>query len=355
MQSHTVSSNEPHKLTGETLSKRKLPINLNQLELGLFSHELERVIPETTLLELKDVCVSPEGILFRGNQILPESFAFPANIKQWKRRSLLKFFITNNLLQRPRLIEHDLLWVTDDWSRGYFHWLTDVLSRIFVMRPRLDHMNLLLPSAFESFDFVTASLKAFEVKVEFMAQHEVVKCRRLFLPTHTAPSGHYNEEIIRGVRDLLLRTYGSNNQEKLNDCIYISRGRAPKRRIANEAVVVDTLAEFGFQTIYAEELSFEQQVKVFSRARYVVANHGAGLTNMLFMPSHASVLELRHHTDCTNNCYFTLSSALHLNYFYQTCQSSTRGQDPHVADLVVNPASLKANLDLMLGSRSSGT
>jgi hypothetical protein len=47
---------------------------------------------------------------------------------------------------------------------------------------------------------------------------------------------------------------------------------------------------FDFQTIYAEDLSFEQQVKICSRARHLVSNHGAGLTNMLFMPQGASVL-----------------------------------------------------------------
>src|SRR5688500_19312228 len=53
-------------------------------------------------------------------------------------------------------------------------------------------------------------------------------------------------------------------------------------------------------------LSFEEQVKLLSRARYVVSNHGAGLTNMLFMRDDTKVLELRHRSDYINNCYFIL-------------------------------------------------
>jgi len=348
-----TAQNLPHEsqvLREESFSRRTLPVNLDQKDMKLFSHELERVIPATTLVELHNIKISPEGILFKANKILPESFAFPTNIEHWKRRSFLKFFATNNFIRRSRRIEHDVFWVTDDWSGGYFHWLTDVLTRLLVVRTLLDDKLLLLPRSYESLDFVRASLVAFDVKPEFMSKNEVVKCRRLLMPTHTAPSGHYNEGIIRGVRDVLLEAYGDDSAVMRNDRIYISRGRAPKRRISNEAAILTVLEEFGFQTIYAEDISFAQQVEIFSRARYVVSNHGAGLTNIMFMPADSRVLELRHHKDCVNNCYFTLASALNMNYLYQTCQSINVDEDPHSVDLVVDTETLKENLKLLTQS-----
>ena len=350
MKLHPSEDDTGTTLCTATVSRRKLPVNLNQENLALFGHELERAIPETRLLELNGVRISSDGILFRRHSILPESFAFPANLKRWKRRSLVKFFVINNALRRSRTLHSDALWITDDWSEGYFHWLTDALTRLFVVRSRLNEFVLLLPGNYRALGFVDASLKAFGVKaVEFIGRDEVVKSRRLFLPTHTAPSGHYNEEIIRGVGRLLLQSYGDTDS-RVGRRVYLSRGRARKRRIDNEKAVVDVLSEFDFQTIYAEDLSFEQQVKICSRARHLVSNHGAGLTNMLFMPQGASVLELRHHTDRINNCYFTLASALELNYFYQSCQSGNSTDDPHVADLVVDPTVLRANLNLFLRS-----
>ena len=337
-------------LCPSNISRRKLPVNFDQDNLDLFNHELEKTIPETKLLEFNDVRVSADGILFSGWHMLPESFAFPENREQWRRRSLVKFFIDNRVLRRARRIEHDVLWITDDWSNGYFHWLTDVLSRLYIMRDRLEDLVLLLPWSYQSYDFVNASLQAFGVKaVEFIGKNEVLRCRRLFMPTHTAPSGHYNEEIIRGVRGLLLQAYGDATYRGAGERIYISRGRAPKRRILNEAAVDDVLREFAFQTIYAEDHSFAQQVEICSRARYLVSNHGAGMTNMMFLPEGAGVLELRHDTDAVNNCYFTLSSALNLNYFYQTCPPADQ-QDPHTADLVVDLTALKTNLSLLIGS-----
>jgi capsular polysaccharide biosynthesis protein len=305
------------------------------------------------LLELNDVRVSFDGFLFKLLTVLPESFAFPASLKQWKLRSFIKFFTSNYFNRRTREVARDALWTTDDWSYGYFHWLTDALTRLYVVRERLHDFVLLLPSDYESLDFVQASLKCFGVRdVEYVGRNEVLRCRRLFMPTHTAPSGNYNEAIIREVRALLLRGHGDADYRGEGERIYISRGRAPKRKIVNEDAVREMLETFGFQIIYAEDHSFAQQVHICSRARYLVSNHGAGLTNMLFMPEGASVLELRHHTDAVNNCYFTLSSALNLRYFYQTCLPGEDKQDPHTADLVVDLTTLKANLRLLLEAQA---
>ncbi len=298
---------------------------------------------------MHDVRVSSDGFLFKGLNILPESFAFPANREQWKRRSFIKFFVDNYARRHSRRVEHDALWIVDDWSKGYFHWLTDVLSRLYVMRERLEGFVLLLPWDYESRDFVQASLKCFNVKtVEHIGRNEVLFCRKLSMPTHVAPSGHYNEEIIRGVRRLLLRNYGAR-EGRNGERIYISRERAPKRRILNEETVGKVLAQFGFETIYAEDLPFSRQVEICSRARYLVSNHGAGLTNMLFMQEASSVLELRLQRDAISNCYFTLASALNLKYFYQTCESGDSA-DSHIANLLVDEEDLKKNLQLLLSS-----
>ena len=331
----------------ETLAKRKLPVNFNQDHLPLFEGELERVIPETQLLSFRGVLASPEGLLFKGTSILPESFAFPYHLDEWRLRSMFKFLTKNYVLRRRRKIEREVLWITDYWSTGYFHWLTDVLTRLFVVRERLSDPLLVLPGKFETLDVVSASLSAFGVvNVDFIGPEEFVECRNLVMPSHTAPSGHFKDVAIRGVRDVLLSAYGDARDP--SERIYISRGRAGKRRIVNEDDVTSIVRRFGFETMFAEELSFAEQVRICSRARYIVSNHGAGLTNILFMQDGGSVLELRHEADCINNCYFTLSAALDFNYFYQACAPQDPTADPHMAHLVVDVDQLEQNLKLLL-------
>lgn len=329
----------------ESLAKRKLPVNFNEAHLPLFEQELQRAIPQSQLLKFKNIHVSSEGLLFTGTRILPESFAFPNHLNEWKLRSVAKFLAKNYVMRHRRQINDEVLWITDYWSNGYFHWLADALSRLYVVQDRVNDLRLMLPAEYENFDFVISSLAAFGVKkVEFIRPNEVIECRSLLMPSHTAPSGHYNEEIIRGVRSVLLSAYDDSDQ---GERIYISRRNARKRRIVNENEVVEILSRFGFQTIHAEELSFAEQVQLCSRARCIVSNHGAGLTNILFMKEGGKVLELRHHADDINNCYFTLASALNLNYLYQTCHPANDGPDPHTADLIVDLEELKRNLDLL--------
>jgi capsular polysaccharide biosynthesis protein len=346
-----TSTDRATLLHPERVSRRRLPVNFKQDEMALFEHELERVIPPTRLLELRGVGVSSDGLLFKAGKILPESFAFPWQFAQWKKRSVLKFFVSNYLLKKRRRFERPALWIVDVWSTGYFHWLADALTRLFTVRDRLDEAVLLLPHQYEALDFVRPSLEPFGVRnLEFISPGEVLFCDRLITPTQTAPSGHYNEELIRGVSDLLVGFYNGSRRLPPSERVYISRSRAAKRNIRNEEEVIDVLRGFDFKIVHAEEHTFAEQVKINSDARYLVSNHGAGLTNMLFMSPGTSVLELRHRTDRVNNCYFTMASALNLNYFYQTCESENPGEDPHTAHLLVDARALGDNLKALLAS-----
>lgn len=150
------------------------------------------------------------------------------------------------------------------------------------------------------------------------------------------------------VRTTLLSAFGDPNQG--DERIYISRRLAGRRRIVNESEIVQIFKKLDFQLIRAEDLSFEDQVKLFSRARYLVSNHGAGLTNMLFMKEGGRVLELRHVSDYVNNCYFNLASALNLKYYYQLCKAEKDSADPHAADVVVNPKETETILTRLLES-----
>jgi capsular polysaccharide biosynthesis protein len=246
------------------------------------------------------------------------------------------------------------LWLTDDWSAGYFHWISDVLSKLYVVRDRIDDFVLLLPSRYSTEPFVEPSLQAFKVnRIEFMKPDEVLAVDRLTIATPVAPSGHFREDVIRGVRRVLLDAYGEKKSKQRR--LYISRSNAPKRRVANEAEVLELLREFDFEVVHTEQLTFPAQVELASSANLLVANHGAGLTNMLFMPGNANVLELRHANDAVNNCYFTMASALGINYYYQTCNGLNKSENAHTSDLIVDVEKLSANLNVLTSGDENGS
>src|SRR5687768_18385343 len=104
----------------ETIARRNLPVNFNPEHLQLFEGEVERVIAESRFLKFSDVLASPEGVLFKGTRILPESFAFPYHLEEWRLRSVCKVLAMNYVFRRRGKVEREVLWVTDDGSAGHF-------------------------------------------------------------------------------------------------------------------------------------------------------------------------------------------------------------------------------------------
>lgn len=64
--------------------------------------------------------------------------------------------------------------------------------------------------------------------------------------------------------------------------IFLNRRELYGRTIANIDEIEAVTAARGFETVYAEDLGFDEQVRLFAGTRAIVAIHGAGLTNCLF-------------------------------------------------------------------------
>lgn len=332
----------------DSISIRKLPINFNQADLALFESELKKDIPATKLFQLENINVNPHGIIFRGTKIFVESFASPKHLDPWLTpKAKLKFFVKNNLFRHIEKIDSDVFWFTDNWSGNYFHWISDALPRLFAIREKIVNGTLLLPASYQDKENIISSLSPFVFKeVKFVSN--IIRCKTLYIPTHTAPTGNYNEILIRGLRNFYTDFYCKTSSESIGDKVYISRSKAQKRKIKNEEECLVVLKEYGFKVVYFEDCSFEQQVKIALNARYLISNHGAGLTNMLFMKSGSSVFELRKKADIRNNCFFSLASSLNLKYFYQICDSVDPQEDAHTANLIVDCKLLRKNIKQML-------
>jgi capsular polysaccharide biosynthesis protein len=332
-------------LRAERVVRRRLPSNLRDGEAALFAGELERLLPPSVVRTVLDVHISADGLLFKGSRILCDSFPVPLHNQQLRAAARAKLLGMNFLLKRRRQLDRKGLWITDTWSIAYFHWLTDALSRLHVVADCLTDHTVVLPERYLRIESVAASLAAFGVDdIEVVRENEFVRCRELLLAGQAVPVGEYDEDALRGVRQTLLARYGAT-ASTAGGRVYVSRRLAQKRRIINEDAVIETLRARGFQVVHAETMPFEQQVRLFSTASFVVGNHGGGLTNMLFMPPHGRILELRHNRDAVNNCYFTLAAALGLEYLFLGCSPAHTGVDPHFADIVVDPDRLADAVD----------
>ena len=221
----------------------------------------------------------------------------------------------------------------------------DCLPRLILLEEKGMNVTLILPENLKSKTYISESLNLLGIiNFKFLKKDNWYFFKSLSFPVHLAPTGNYNDEIIKKLRSRIT----GNLQQVPTLKIYISRTKASRRKIDNEDQILPLLLQIGFKTVCCEDLSFDEQVKLFSKVKYLVSNHGAGLSNMLFMSSGASVLELRKSDDDHSNCYFSLASSLNLKYFYLKCLPINKMEDSHTADIIVDVKKFSEEINKMI-------
>ena len=257
--------------------------------------------------------------------------------------------------QRPLGIIHSL------WSAGYYHWVTESLPRALEIRRRYPGAIPILPK--DHYINYAASLTALgfdEVRWFPPASNALIddpvvsECPPRFGTTDPA--------LLRDVRDAIVAYHSRKAAPAPHRIVYASRAKARGRRVRNEGEVVAMLREFGAEIVHFEDLDFAAQVRLMAETRLLVSIHGAGLTNMMWMPAGGRVIELlpvrngwfdwntvrrsfRH-----DACYVRLAEALghrHLGLLGKAHHARFGGT--WNADLTVDAESLRGAVADMLG------
>jgi hypothetical protein len=96
--------------------------------------------------------------------------------------------------------------------------------------------------------------------------------------------------------------------------VFLDRRPAVQRRLINMDEIGQVLADHGFETVFAEDLSYLDQAALFAQTSHIVGLHGAGLTNLLFcdLPN-TRLLELNSKT-FLNPHFFWMTNVLGVQY-----------------------------------------
>jgi len=124
------------------------------------------------------------------------------------------------------------------------------------------------------------------------------------------------------------------------DRIYVSRERAQYNRAENEADLVATLEDYGFESVVAEAHSLPEQVAMFAGCEAVVAPHGSGLVNLVHAQGDPTVIEL-FREDNVRAFYYCLARELGLEYHWLTGETVD-------TDMRVDPDELGATVERVL-------
>lgn len=70
--------------------------------------------------------------------------------------------------------------------------------------------------------------------------------------------------------------------------IFVARKR--KGRLVNEKEAAAFFQSMGFETVYSDSLSFEEEISIFSNAEIIISTMGAAMTNLLYISPAAKVI-----------------------------------------------------------------
>ena len=324
---------------------RPWPSNIREQDRAFFAKNREYELPPSWLLKLWEVSLYWDGTAFHGVQLYPETLVLPDQpTHNW--RGLLHMQLR---LRRQRLsASQQYLLIHDAWSGSYYHWMVDALPRLLAIREQIAGAVLLLPEYYQH-DYQYQTIAALGVgEVERLHPNIRYVVPRLLTPSRLARIASYNPAVMRELRLILLAKFPLLPHADLGDRIYISRTRAPRRKVLNEVEVTDYLRKQSFAIVQLEDYGFAEQVSIMARARYLVSIHGAGLTNMLFMAPGSKVLELQMQDDGTNHYYYTLAADMGIDYYYQFCPPSDPTLTVQDADLTVEVTELSRIVEQML-------
>ncbi|MDF2456601.1 MAG: hypothetical protein K0R51_2594 [Cytophagaceae bacterium] len=327
---------------------RKLPENYRQDDELYFAAQFENETPDVFLIDFRNVNVSVAGTVF--------SFlhTFALSVKEDFVKKLNWVYVLYNLLTRQKqaaLPDQKHVLFFNNLSECYYHWMTEAVPRLFLVKDHLEDRKILLPESYRGFQL--KSLKAFgitEAQVTFIGKKEYYQVQNLLMPSFAGKEQTYNKKLLQELGSYYLKEVTKATVQKPFDTsrIYVKRKATSIRHVINEDEVVACLKSFGFKDIFFEDYSFEEQVQLASEARQLISIHGAGLTNMLFMNKGTQVLEFRKEKEKGYLHYFTLADALELRYYYQFCQPEDETKASKDANILVDIELLKRNVELML-------
>ncbi|RFZ95600.1 glycosyltransferase family 61 protein [Mucilaginibacter conchicola] len=295
--------------------KRATPSNYLDGELDFCRDEFSYQTNQITITNYKNCYVTFRGHLYNNNYSLVKRSLIA---KQFDNSGFVNY-VRKIVLGKKRLLTAGKTYLLcfDEWSGNHYHWINDFLTRLCVIADQLHNYTLLLPDVAYIKNIGVLLLPYFNLQpnqIEWIKPNEVLKVANLNFVSHPVITGKTHDRLAYALKKRFVPPPDCSVDKKRR--IYISRSKSSQRFVLNEDEVISLLKRFDFEIIHYEDLNIHEQIKLTCQANMLVSIHGAGLANAIFMSDDSAVLEFRRDNKYINQCYWHLSSALHLKYYY---------------------------------------
>jgi len=176
------------------------------------------------------------------------------------------------------------------WEWNYYHFYFDVLGKLELLHTVGvdDTLPLVLAKYADDVSFVRPLIERgkFKDRNWITPTSEYIKAEKILFCRTKRP---YRERILYILDSLQIEETADHEERR----IYLSRSGT--RRLVNLKEIEPILEKHSFDVVDSAKMSIDEQISLFSKTRYIVANHGAGTTNILFRGEKPlSLLEVHH-------------------------------------------------------------
>jgi Glycosyltransferase 61 len=246
------------------------------------------------------------------------------------------------------------------WPRNYHNWITYCLTRIegieYYQKQTGKKPILILEKNPPKWKIESLKLLGYRPDDYIQWNGSRMKINQLVVPSFRNLSQIPQASACHWLRQRLVSNLPDveSKQSSFSSRIYISRPKTVGRNVTNEDEVLAALAPLGFVAYTMENLSFADQVRLFSQAEMVVAPHGAGLANIVFSQD-LNVIEL--FSFYGTPAYFLIAKVLGFRY---GCLASNPNPEAgkqyrQFQEIMVDIAKLRILVEEMLAISASQT
>ncbi|WP_157966046.1 glycosyltransferase family 61 protein [Cognataquiflexum aquatile] len=295
------------------------------------------------MLKIDNITVVKDILLDSNRFIFYDKYSHANGYKNYAKFKKTVRFFTNKITNKTIKIEKGI-WISDTWSGNYYHWFMDCIPRLLMAENYLDDHVVIIPERFQSYSFIKESLAFLRRKAIYVKPNINYKVSHALLPSEIGKIGQYRIELLVKLKEKFVKDADTVVGKRK---VFIMRRPAKARNIINKEPMIEILNEFQYEIHYFEDYNLLKQIDIIKETKILVGIHGAGLTNMVFMPKGGTVLEFRNEEDGSKlvNCFFTLAAELGLHYFYTTNKSTDKLTNK--GDFDIDLLKLKKTLKLL--------
>jgi capsular polysaccharide biosynthesis protein len=300
-------------------------------------------LQKSYIVEVRDVLLEPERLLGTraGRQLVEQTVIYKFD-RQYP-------YILPHLLRPAATTQLPVaIWYDGSATRNYYHHLVDALIDIQQLErsglPQ-DTPLLITRKMYETVYFQYLYQRSTELqKLNWyvVGDNEWVKVQKLYL----FQTAHFDRQAWGHMRQL----YQLPNPKPWRK-VFLNRDRKRYGRyLDNEAEAKAMLERYGFEEMFAENLSIEQQAQLFQETEYLVALTGAGLIQQFFMSyDNAHVIEVMPRNRLMPE-YYWQAYTLGMRYYDVVVGGDMRDGKEYPVDVVI----LEKAVQRMLSNQSSG-